>query len=411
MKVLHVVPHYQGGLGYEENHLGFAQATLGVEVTIVTSTGLPHQWAAYSNNGVESTSNAGTVIDRGVTIRRLLPTIEVQSRSQLILKGLGTVFEDEFPDVLHLHAPVGGLTVQSLRFARTQSIPVVIDSHINYFNLRPFNMKKRVYYQAFARLILPLYRSVIKRFLPHTPDAETVLDRVLKIDSNIVTQTSLGADAAEFRFDSEARTRVTADLEIDPSAKLVLFAGRITPPKDIDVLIAACNTLWDKLDFHLLLVGPIDEEYKNQLAQQCDPTHSNRIHFLGMTPNDEMPGFFSAADVGVWPGDPAVSILEAMACSLPLILSASDTTRHLIIGDNGIPFSRRNSSELASALSLVLSDVDRRNSMSENSRLLAENVFDWKVVAKRTNQVYEEILQGTDQHIPPIWDSRFSSVA
>ncbi|HAC19567.1 MAG TPA: hypothetical protein DCF78_13440, partial [Dehalococcoidia bacterium] len=111
-----------------------------------------------------------------------------------------------------------------------------------------------------------------------------------------------------------------------------------------------------------------------------------------------------------WPGDPAVSILEAMACSLPLILSASDTTRHLITGGNGIPFSRRNSSELASALSLVLSDVDRRNSMSENSRLLAENVFDWKVVAKRTNQVYEEILQGTDQHIPPIWDSRFSSV-
>jgi glycosyltransferase involved in cell wall biosynthesis len=398
-------------LGYEENHLGFAQAALGAEVTIVTSTELPHQWAAYSKNGGESNANAGTVIDKGVTIRRLTSAFEIQSRSQLILKGLGAVFEDEFPDILHLHAPVGGLTVQSLRYARTQKIPVVIDSHINYFNLRPFNTKKRAYYQAFARLILPFYRSVVKRFLPHTPDAETVLDRVLNIDSDMVTQTSLGADASEFRFDIEARARITTDLGIHPSAKLVLFGGRITPPKDIDVLISACNTLWDKLDFHLILVGPVDEMYKKQLFQKCDPNHSDRIHFLGMTPNDQMPGFFSAADVGVWPGDPAVSILEAMACSLPLVLSASDTTRHLITGENGIPFSRGNASELASALSLVLSDADRRNSMSEKSRLLAENVFDWKVVAKRTNQVYEEILQGTNEHIQPIWDSRLSGVA
>ncbi|MFP6565708.1 MAG: hypothetical protein VB961_00245, partial [Dehalococcoidia bacterium] len=106
----------------------------------------------------------------------------------------------------------------------------------------------------------------------------------------------------------------------------------------------------------------------------------------------------------------AITKKNAIQYIIPLIIRSTDTTRHLIIGDNGFPFSRRNSSELASALLLVLSDEDRRNSMSENSRLLAENVFDWKVVAKRTNQVYEEILQGTDEHIQPIWDSRFSSV-
>ncbi|MDP6512977.1 MAG: glycosyltransferase family 4 protein [SAR202 cluster bacterium] len=411
MKVVHVVPHYQEGLGYEENHLGFQQAALGAEVTIVTSTELPHQWAAYSGNGNAPKAEAGVHTDRGVKIRRLSPAIEVRSRSQLLLKELGAIFADEFPDILHLHAPVGVLTLQSLKHARAQKLPVVIDSHINYFNLRPFDTKKRAYYQAFSRLALPYYGSVVKRYLPHTPDAETVLNRVLNVDDRLVTQTSLGADATMFKFDPGARSKITRALGVNSDAKLVLFAGRITPPKDIDVLISAVNNLWQEFNLHLLLVGPVDDEYKQKLVRICDPAGSRRLHFQGMTPNDEMAGYFSAADVGVWPGDPAVSILEAMACSLPLILSASDTTRHLITGGNGVPFPRGDIKALTSALSHILSDDTRRNDMAGNSRALAENVFDWRVVARRTNQVYEEILLGTDRHIPPIWDSRLSGVA
>ena len=49
--------------------------------------------------------------------------------------------------------------------------------------------------------------------------------------------------------------------------------------------------------------------------------------------------------------------------------------------------------------------------MAKNSRVLAENVFDWQVVAQRTNQVYEEVLLGVDRHIPPIWDSQVSDEA
>lgn len=411
MKVVHVAPHYQDGLGYEENHLGFQQAALGVDVTIVTSTELPHQWAAYSSNSVAPKAEPGIVVDRGVKIRRLLPAIEVRSRSQLFLKRLGAIFSDEFPDILHLHAPVGALTLQSLKHARAQKLPVVIDSHINYFNLRPFDVKKRAYYQAFSRLILPYYGSVIRRFLPHTPDAETVLNRVLKVDERLVTQTSLGADASDFRFDPEARAMIASRLGINSGAKIALFVGRITPPKDIEVFISACNNLWSELDLHLLLIGPIDDDYKQKLERVCKPEFSNLIHFLGMTPNVEMPGYFSAADVGVWPGDPAVSILEGMACNLPLILSASDTTRHLIAAENGISFSRDNVTELTSALSLVLTDETRRGNMAKNSRVLAENVFDWQVVAQRTNQVYEEVLLGVDRHIPPIWDSQVSGGA
>lgn len=411
MKVVHVVPHYQHGLGYEENHLGFAQAELGAQVSIVTSTELPHQWSGYVQDAAARKGQTGVEIDRGVTIRRLPPALQVRSRSQLLLRRLGETIKNESPDIIHLHAPVGVLTLQALKHARAQGLPAVIDSHINYFNLRPFNVVKRAYYQSFARVLLPYYRSVVKRFLPHTPDAETVLAKVLRIDSGLVTQTSLGADVSVHRFRPDARKWIAEEMGIGPGRKIVLFAGRVTPPKDIEVLVSACNTLWERHDLHVLLVGPVEESYRKALTTVCDPNHVHRLHFVGMKPNSRMSEYYSAADVGVWPGDPAVSILEAMACSLPVVLCRSDTTRHLITRDNGLPFDRGEPSALAAAVSEVLSDEGQRERMSGNSRSLAEAVFDWRVVANRTNQVYDEVLRRIDHNIPTIWESSFANAA
>ena len=41
--------------------------------------------------------------------------------------------------------------------------------------------------------------------------------------------------------------------------------------------------------------------------------------------------------------------------------------------------------------------------MRRQSRRLAEEVFDWRVVAARTNAIYAEVIDGTPPAMPDLW--------
>ncbi|MCE2469497.1 MAG: glycosyltransferase, partial [Dehalococcoidia bacterium] len=127
-----VVHYYQPGLSYEENHLAFAQAALGAEVTLVTSTGLVPEW----EQGARAFPR-GWGVERGVNVVRLRPRAQAWGRRQLLLRGLGDALSRAAPDVLHVHSATGLLTLQALSWARRRRVPVVIDSHLCYFNILP----------------------------------------------------------------------------------------------------------------------------------------------------------------------------------------------------------------------------------------------------------------------------------
>ena len=120
--------------------------------------------------------------DRGVRIRRLKTGFSARSNSQVALRGLQETLRHIRPDILHIHGPVGTLCVQALLVARSLDIPAVVDNHLCYFNLRPYDLKKRIYYRTlFRRVILPRFKSAIGRCIPLMPDSEAILHNELGI--------------------------------------------------------------------------------------------------------------------------------------------------------------------------------------------------------------------------------------
>lgn len=394
MRVAHVNVSYQEGLGYEENHLPFFQAGLGADVAIIT-TPLPlASWQGLDH--FQAGTVPGVHEDRGVRIYRLKVGFRARKGTQFLLRALRRTLTEINPDILHIHNPIGSLTVQALAAAKALDLPAVIDCHLWHFLTHPRRLLGRAYYGLFRNVFLPYYGSVIKRYIPLGPEPEEVLHDLLGIPHSLMTHSTLGADTRCFRYEESARQATRRALGIPTGARVILFVGRIDRGKEIDVLVEAWKKLSGKYDSCLLLVGPAMPGMAEELVRAAGPEAGNRFILTGLVPNADLPGYMSAADVAVWPGNTGITMNEAMACHTALVHADAAAGRHLTLYGNGAAFERGNAGSLAGVLDSILADPSRLADMRLRSRRLAEEVFDWKAVAARTLKIYEDALQGTD---------------
>ena len=406
MRVLHVSWFYEEGLGYEENHLPFAQAGRGIEVSLVTSThGFP-KWGKYRNREARAAFEAGSFVDRNVLVRRLVPAFHLRTRNvaQLYLKGLRDFIAHFGPDIIHLHTPTGLVTVQALNAARGLQLPVVIDFHLWYFNLHPIGSIRKTYYELFRRVILPYYSSTIARFIPLGPEPEEILSALFGVPKAKMAHSTLGADTLRFSYDDRVRNEIRAALGIPKDAIVLTFVGRINPGKEIQILIEGWVRLADLHDVYLMIVGPSSHQADESLMRTVPPNLRHKFIVTGFVPNHELPRYMSASDIGVWPGDPGITTIEAMSCRMAVVHSDAVAGRHITMYGNGKAFRRGQTESLTQVLHSMLVDRRKLAEMRFNSRRLVEDIYDWNVVAQRTNGIYEDVLNGTNSSVE-IWNS------
>jgi glycosyltransferase involved in cell wall biosynthesis len=137
-----------------------------------------------------------------------------------------------------------------------------------------------------------------------------------------------GIDLEKFSVKND-RGDTRGKLHIPNSAFVALYAGRVDPPKNIEMLIRAFSEFTQTVtDAHLLIVGgPVNHdspeagehymESLKQLGKRLDI--AERIHFLGK--RRDMAELYRAADVTVLPSmlpdTFGRTLAESMACGVP----------------------------------------------------------------------------------------------
>ncbi|MXY21428.1 MAG: glycosyltransferase family 4 protein [Dehalococcoidia bacterium] len=407
MRVTHIIALYREGLGYEENHLGHFQTLKGADVSLITSMLPSGMWQQTSDTALlDAEDNLAPYEDRDVHIHRLNARFRARANSQVVLRGLKDALHRIRPDILHIHGPVGALCVQALLIARSLDIPAVVDNHLCYFNLRIYDLKKRVYYRSlFRRGILPLLDGVVGRYIPLMPDSEAVLHNELGIAYDRMTHSTLGADTETFKYSEDERDSVRRKLNVPSDVPVIAFLGRIGLEKNVDLLVSAWNHLADKYGAHLLLIGPATNAMEQSLLALVEDHHRDRLTVTGHISNSELPAYLSAADIGVWPGDPGIAMIEAMSCSLAIVHTNPYYIARMSIYENAELFPRGDAVALARTIDSILEDPNKLARMRRQSRRLAEDIFDWRIVAARTNAIYEEVIAGKMSTMPAIWES------
>lgn len=136
----------------------------------------------------------------------------------------------------------------------------------------------------------------------------------------------------------------------------ILYLGRFSPEKGVDILIRAASLL--KVPFEICLVGDgPDKADLVQLAEDLDV--SNTLTFVGWVSENEISQYYKKADVFVHPTrlpEPfGRTIVEAMSFGVPLITSDAGAPKTIAIGAS-LTFKSEDHEDLARKIATLRND-------------------------------------------------------
>jgi len=172
--------------------------------------------------------------------------------------------------------------------------------------------------------------------------------------------------------------------------KQIIFAGRLSKEKGTELLIKISKTLPPEL--HLLIVGsgPMEKDIK-----EIDKLYSN-IHYLGYLPREELIPLIRGSVVLIQPSlaeGISTTLLEAMACKIPIIASNVGGNKELILNNqNGFLINPDSSDELLEKILLISENQSLQQKFGQKSFELVKK-FEWSEVGQKYLDLYQSLLK------------------
>jgi glycosyltransferase involved in cell wall biosynthesis len=181
-----------------------------------------------------------------------------------------------------------------------------------------------------------------------------------------------------------------------PDKKIkLLFVGRLFPEKSIDTLIRAIPHIIAKhKDTHVMIVG--GGHLREKLEKLADSLKVRKyITFLGLVSEEDKILAYNAGDIFVMPSLAeleGMSVLEAMACGKPLIISDTKmSASRFFVDGNGFLFKTKNAEDLAEQALKLITNEALRNSMGKVSFKKSKS-YDIHQSAKNLEEAYYFVL-------------------
>lgn len=183
--------------------------------------------------------------------------------------------------------------------------------------------------------------------------------------------------------------------------KVIIFSGRIDKEKGILEVLKAFEKVRSK-DVKLLVVGSSFYGMNVKTAFEMEvmtlaQTMKDRIVFTGFVPYSKMPAIYNAANIAVLPSmweEPAgMTIIEAMACGLPVITTRSGGIPEYA-GKNCFLLERNEKivARIAEKIDELLCDADGAQKLGEEASLYVRKNFAYNGYMHR---MYEIIASAT----------------
>lgn len=157
----------------------------------------------------------------------------------------------------------------------------------------------------------------------------------------------------------------------DGSGVRLLYVGRVSREKDLDVLVQSFRDLRnDNLPVQLSIVGhgPYSKALEEQLPDAC---------FTGYLTGEELARAYASADIFVFPSTTDTFgnvIIEAQAAGLPVIVSDEGGPKELVReGETGLITKARDPVDFAQAIRRLVADDALREAMGAAARATVEN--------------------------------------
>jgi glycosyltransferase involved in cell wall biosynthesis len=289
------------------------------------------------------------------------------------------VMRDAGVDLIHGPAFVG---------PQASKRPYVVTVHDLSFLLYPrgFRALNRTYLRVFTQLSVRRAQRVIAV----SESTKRDLVRCYGIPPGKVDVVYNGKDATFQQLPASEVSGFRAEQGLPE--QFILFVGTLEPRKNVARLIEAYARLPGTRP-PLMLIGGRGWLYDDIFARVEALNLSNEVRFVGYVPAKDLPQWYNAASLFVYPSlyeGFGLPPLEAMACGAPVVTSTASSLPE-VVGDAGLLVDPTNTEELAEAMGQVLADAGLREKL-RGAGLARAHKFSWRTTAQRTVSTYRQAL-------------------
>lgn len=332
-----------------------------------------------------------------------LPLLQYRYLMKALQTRLAEVVANVRPDIIHAHSPVLN-AFPALAVGRAARIPVVYevrafweDAAVDQGTAREWGARYR------------LTRAMESRALQRADAVTTICDGLrgdmLKrgIPADKITVIPNAVDLSQFHFTAAADPELLQKYGLTRGNTLG-FAGSFYAYEGLDILLRAMSLVLRAVPQARLLLlggGPQEADLRTLAAHLG---LDRVVHFAGRVPHSEMPRYYSAMDVMVYPRVSRrltelvtpLKPLEAMAMGKLVVASNVGGHRELIRdGHNGHLFPAGSVEALAQCLIQLLKTPETWGEAIADGREFVERERTWSASVARYRAVYTDVL---DRH-------------
>ena len=300
-------------------------------------------------------------------------------------------------DVIQAHVSISGLflalTDRKLR------------NRLFYLSQTSRRVKKPL--SLLDRMALALENRLVKRSRKTVVQNEIAKEKLIRaagMKPEDVVFISTGTDTNKFNPNldvGDIRQRYGLDNRVN-----ILFVGRINPDKGVEHLVKAADIVINEFSYKkasFLLVGPVGQFVSGAGARSPylakvvklieDYGLEQNVRLTGALPLDDLRKLHVACDIFVLPSlteaMPTAS-LEAMASGKPVIgTKVGGIPMQIQDGKSGFLIDPADERQLAERIKHLIDNPSKAKEMGAYGRKIAEEKFDWAIIAERLLQVYQ----------------------
>jgi glycosyltransferase involved in cell wall biosynthesis len=398
MRVVLICETFSKKMGYLNNTLPKYLARLGVDVHVLT-TNLPPYYQLQEFDQTFGGFNSFGALNDGAVESFDGYTIHVLAHRRVLgyvrMVGLPAKLKELRPDVVQTYAAIGWLALDAAICKLRYGYKLFTGNH-NAASTFPLARRRAPWWDR------EMLRCLVTRFLPGrmvslvtekcyavAKDRAYIASQLFGVQRRKVEIQQLGTDVERFEPASgpalEAeRLTLREQLGFGEGEVVCIYTGQLTEKKNAIILARAVERLRSHgHTYSSLFIGGGCQFEK---IAACDG--ATCLPFL---PYVELPPYYRAADISVWPVDESISTFDAAASGLPLVVSdfVGDFSH---VNGNGLVYKLNDIESLMDAL-LTLRDSQVRRRMGALGAEKMRRDFNIEAVAASRLRDYARALR------------------
>ncbi len=302
-------------------------------------------------------SRKDVIVLRGLRVYKSYPYFGLYLNLAKIDKRL----IDMKPDVIHIQS-IFSMGLLGIKVGRFLKVPVIATNHVFYTSdksIESFLSGNKLAINLARATAIRYIRWLYKRVKVVISPSLFIKNDLKKYGIKNVSVLYDGVDLSKLKTDKSV-SEVRKILGIPRKDKIILYLGRVSAEKNIDLFIRAAREL-EKENIKAVIVGAgKDLEHYKELSRDLGLKY---IKFVGFVDDEKKKLYYKAADVFCFPSEfetQGLVAVEAMAIGTPVVAPAGTAQAEIIkSGINGETFKKDDLADFVDKIKEVLKNRGR----------------------------------------------------